>query len=116
MSWRVQSLAACMRRRPCPFRAPSRHGRIGSAAERLQPSRAIRLTELVEVTKSQACSRNQAADETIAAAGNIDIVSRVAAETDEAASHIADSADQLSLQSSHLDAEVAQFLGRVRAA
>lgn len=58
----------------------------------------------------------QAADETIAAAGHIDIVSRVAAETDEAASHIAQSADQLSLQSSHLDAEVAQFLGRVRAA
>lgn len=58
----------------------------------------------------------QAADETIAAASNIDIVSRVAAETDEAASHIAQSADELSLQSTHLDAEVAQFLGRVRAA
>lgn len=56
----------------------------------------------------------QAADETIAAASNIDIVSRVAAETDEAAGHIAESADRLSLQSSHLDAEVAQFLGRVR--
>ncbi|MBD3849274.1 methyl-accepting chemotaxis protein [Bosea sp. OAE752] len=58
----------------------------------------------------------QAADETVTAAGHIDIVSRVAAETDEAASHIALSADELSLQSSHLDAEVAQFLGRVRAA
>lgn len=58
----------------------------------------------------------QAADETIAAASNIDIVSRVAAETDEAAGHIAESADRLSMQSSHLDAEVAQFLGRVRAA
>ena len=57
----------------------------------------------------------QAADETIAAASHIDIVSRVATETDEVASHIAESADRLSRQSTHLDAEVAQFLDRIRA-
>ncbi len=58
----------------------------------------------------------RAADETVFAAGHIDIVSRIAAETDEAASHVAESADKLSRQSAHLDAEVAQFLGRIRAA
>lgn len=58
----------------------------------------------------------RAADETVFAAGHIDIVSRIAAETDEAASHVAESADKLSRQSVHLDAEVAQFLGRIRAA
>lgn len=58
----------------------------------------------------------RAADETVFAAGHIDIVSRIAAETDEAASHVAESADELSRQSVHLDAEVAQFLGRIRAA
>lgn len=58
----------------------------------------------------------RAADETVFAAGHIDIVSRIAAETDEAASHVAESADMLSRQSVHLDSEVAQFLGRIRAA
>lgn len=58
----------------------------------------------------------RAADETVFAAGHIDIVSRIAAQTDEAASHVAESADKLSRQSVHLDAEVAQFLGRIRAA
>lgn len=58
----------------------------------------------------------RAADETVFAAGHIDIVSRIAAETDEAASHVAESADKLSRQSVHLDSEVAQFLGRIRAA
>lgn len=58
----------------------------------------------------------RAADETVFAAGHIDIVSRIAAETDEAASHVAESADELSRQSVHLDTEVAQFLSRIRAA
>jgi methyl-accepting chemotaxis protein len=58
----------------------------------------------------------RAADETVFAAGHIDIVCRIAAETDEAASHVAESADKLSRQSVHLDTEVAQFLGRIRAA
>lgn len=58
----------------------------------------------------------QAAGETVTVASHIDIVSRVATETDEVAGHIADSADRLSRQSTHLDAEVAQFLGRIRAA
>ncbi|MBN9450964.1 MAG: hypothetical protein J0I42_03335 [Bosea sp.] len=58
----------------------------------------------------------RAADETVFAAGHIDVVSRIASETDEAASHVAESADKLSRQSALLDAEVAQFLGRIRAA
>lgn len=40
----------------------------------------------------------------------------MATETDAAASHIAESADTLSQQSTHLDQEVAQFLGHIRAA
>lgn len=58
----------------------------------------------------------RAADETVTAGGHIDIVSRVAEETGEAANHVADSADVLSRQSTHLDSEVADFLGRIRAA
>ncbi|MGX1790072.1 methyl-accepting chemotaxis protein [Bosea sp. NPDC055332] len=58
----------------------------------------------------------QAASETVTAGGHIDIVSRVAEETGEAANHVADSADVLSRQSADLDTEVAQFLGRIRVA
>jgi methyl-accepting chemotaxis protein len=57
-----------------------------------------------------------AAKETVAAADNIEIVSRVAAEAGEAASFVAESADKLAQQSAHLDTEVAEFLGRIRAA
>lgn len=56
-----------------------------------------------------------AAHETIAASGNIEFVSRVAAETGQAAAFVAESADRLAAQSAHLDTEVAQFLGRIRA-
>lgn len=58
----------------------------------------------------------RAANETVTAGGHIDIVSRVAEETGEAANHVADSADVLSSQSVDLDTEVADFLGRIRAA
>jgi methyl-accepting chemotaxis protein len=58
----------------------------------------------------------RAAGETVTAGGHIDIVSRVAEETGEAANHVADSADMLSRQSVDLDTEVADFLGRIRAA
>lgn len=58
----------------------------------------------------------RAASETVTAGGHIDIVSRVAEETGEAANHVADSADALSRQSADLDTEVAHFLGRIRAA
>lgn len=57
-----------------------------------------------------------AARETVAASGNIEAVSRVAAEAGEAASFVAESADKLARQSAQLDIEVAQFLGRIRAA
>ena len=57
-----------------------------------------------------------AAEETIAASRNIEIVSRFAAETGDAATFVADSADRLAEQSVHLDREVAQFLGRIRTA
>ncbi|RDJ27307.1 chemotaxis protein [Bosea caraganae] len=57
-----------------------------------------------------------AAKETILAADNIEAVSRVAAEAGEAASYVAQSADRLAAQSAQLDIEVAQFLGRIRAA
>ncbi|MFC5421636.1 methyl-accepting chemotaxis protein [Bosea eneae] len=58
----------------------------------------------------------RAASETVTAGGHIDIVNRVAGETGEAAHHVADSADALARQSADLDTEVAQFLGRIRAA
>lgn len=58
----------------------------------------------------------RAANETVTAGGHIDIVSRVAEETGEAANHVADSADALSSQSADLDTEVADFLGRIRVA
>ncbi|TCR63526.1 methyl-accepting chemotaxis protein [Bosea sp. BK604] len=57
-----------------------------------------------------------AAKETVTAASNIEIVSKVAAEAGEAASYVAQSADRLAEQSAQLDTEVAQFLGRIRAA
>ncbi|MGO4674145.1 hypothetical protein AB4Z40_14745 [Bosea sp. 2YAB26] len=56
-----------------------------------------------------------AAHETIAASGNIEFVSKVAAETGQVAAFVAESADRLAAQSAHLDTEVAQFLGRIRA-
>jgi methyl-accepting chemotaxis protein len=57
-----------------------------------------------------------AAQETVAASENIGIVSRVAAETGDAATYVAESADRLAEQSAQLDLEVARFLGRIRAA
>lgn len=57
-----------------------------------------------------------AAKETVAASSNIEVVSKVAAEAGEAASFVAASADRLAEQSAQLDTEVAQFLGRIRAA
>jgi len=58
----------------------------------------------------------RAADETVTAGGHIDIVNRVAEETGQAANHVASSADALSRRSVDLDLEVADFLGRIRAA
>lgn len=57
-----------------------------------------------------------AAQETVTASENIGIVSRVAAETGDAAAYVAESADRLAEQSAQLDLEVARFLGRIRAA
>ncbi|WP_439496766.1 methyl-accepting chemotaxis protein [Bosea sp. (in: a-proteobacteria)] len=57
-----------------------------------------------------------AAQETVMASENIGIVSRVAAETGDAAAYVAESADRLAEQSAQLDLEVARFLGRIRAA
>lgn len=57
-----------------------------------------------------------AAKETVTASGNIEIVSRVAAEAGQAAGFVAASADRLAEQSAQLDKEVAEFLGRIRAA
>ncbi|MGO4735026.1 methyl-accepting chemotaxis protein [Bosea sp. 2KB_26] len=56
-----------------------------------------------------------AAHETIATSGNIEFVSKVAAEAGQAAAFVAESANRLAAQSAHLDTEVAQFLGRIRA-
>jgi methyl-accepting chemotaxis protein len=56
------------------------------------------------------------ANEAVTISSNIEIVSRVAAETGQAANYVAESADELARQSAHLDVEVAQFLGRIRAA
>lgn len=67
-------------------------------------------------TAGIAANVKRAADETVTAGGHIDIVSRVAEETGEAANHVADSADVLSRQSADLDTEVADFLGRIRVA
>ncbi|MBN9469340.1 MAG: chemotaxis protein [Bosea sp.] len=56
------------------------------------------------------------AQEVVATSENVEAVSRIAAETGIAAQFVAESAEQLSRQSHHLDAEVAAFLKRVRAA
>lgn len=88
---------------------------IGSLNE-ISGTVAVYIEQQNAATNGIAENIRQAADETISAANHIDIVSRVAAETGEAASHVADSADQLSHQSHHLDTEVAQFLSRIRVA
>ena len=56
------------------------------------------------------------AQEVVATSENVEAVSRIAAETGIAAQFVAESAEQLSMQSYHLDTEVAAFLKRVRAA
>ncbi|WP_089174763.1 methyl-accepting chemotaxis protein [Bosea sp. AS-1] len=63
-----------------------------------------------------AANLGRVANETVVAGEHIEFASRMATETDAAASHIAESADTLSQQSTHLDQEVAQFLGHIRAA
>ena len=63
-----------------------------------------------------AANIGRVANETVVAGEHIEFASRMATETDVAAGQIADSADRLSRQSTHLDQEVAQFLGHIRAA
>ena len=63
-----------------------------------------------------AANIGRVANETVVAGEHIEFASRMATETDVAAGQIADSADRLSQQSTHLDQEVAQFLGHIRAA
>ncbi len=95
--------------------APSMNDTIGSL-NRISGHVAAVVEQQTAAAVGLAANIGRVANETVVAGEHIEFASRMATETDVAAGQIADSADRLSRQSTHLDQEVAQFLGHIRAA
>lgn len=92
---------------------------MGSSIELLNEV-AMAVASVVEEqnTATRGIARNieETAQEVLTTSASVEAVSRIAAETGIAAQFVAESAEQLSMQSHGLDIEVAAFLERIRAA